>query len=190
MSDVSAAPEADVSAALREHLDRLTSEGRCIYRPEVWLGVWTHALRGQMDRLRIDYVMSLDGGPLIGIEVKRRPDSEADLGRHMRQCSQYAAGIIAVQAADRIVPAWLGQPLMAVFLRVDQRGMDEAVQQSAKAAVRLFGPSNVGFAYVTKRNGVNLNIGGDRWWCERYGYRANAMDRTVRIGNGNWKPEA
>lgn len=183
-------PEADVSAALREHLDRLVHEGRCVYRPEVWLGVWTHSLRGAMDRLRIDYVAQLDGGPLIGIEVKRRPDKPVELGRALHQCSQYATAVVAVQAADRIVPAWLGQPLKAVFLRVDQRGMAEAIQEHAKAAVRLYGPANVGFAYLTKWNGLNLNIGGDRWWCERYGYRANAMDRTSRVGNGNWKPEA
>ena len=66
------------------------------------------------------------------------------------QCSQYATAIIAPQLAERIEPAWLGQPLKAVFLRVDQRGMREHIWQHAAAAVRLYGPANVGFAYVTQ----------------------------------------
>lgn len=190
MSETPSAPETELSAALRAHLERLALEGRCVFRPEVWLGVWTHSLKGQMDRLRIDYVAQMDGGPLIGLEVKRRPEQPSDLGRALVQCSQYATAIIAPQLAERIEPAWLGQPLKAVFLRVDQRGMREHIWQHAAAAVRLYGPANVGFAYVTQHNGLNLNIGGDRWWCERWGYRANAMDRTARVGNGNWKPEA
>jgi len=183
------APETEVSAALKTHLDRLSDEGRCVYYSEVWVNAWTHSLKKGMDRLRIDFVAQFDGGPPVGIEVKRRPEQPVELGRALLQCSQYAQGVIATQAAERVAPSWLGQPLKAVFLRVDQAGMRESIRQHASAAVRLYGPANVGFLYVTQWNGLNLNIGGDRWWCERWGYRANAMDRTSRTGNGNWKPE-
>lgn len=182
-------PESEVSKSLVQHLDRLSDEGRCVFYSEVWLNAWTHALKPNADRLRIDFVAQFDSGPPVGIEVKRRPEQPVELGKALHQCSQYAQGVIATQAADRVAPSWLGQPLKAVFLRVEQDGMRETIRQHAAAAVRLYGPANVGFAYVTQSNGLNLNIGGDRWWCERYGYRANAMDRTHRVGNGNWKPE-
>lgn len=181
--------EAEVSAGLRTHLERLAAEGRCEWRPEVRLLAWTHASKTRADTLRIDYVCSFDGGPLVGIEVKRRPDQPVELGRALFQCAQYAAAVVAPQLATRVPQAWVGQPLKAVFLRVDRRGMRETVEEHAKAAVRLYGPANVGFLHVTRWNGVLLNIGGDRWWCERWGYRANAFDRGSRVGNGRFRPE-
>ena len=193
--------EAEVSAFLQQQLSRLTTEGRCVWRAEVRIMAWTHIKRGKPDYLRLDYVARLDEGPLIGFEVKRRPDVAADLGRAFFQASQYAAGQVASQVMEGEAIGWQGQPLKAVFLVIDQRGISQPVREHLKAAPRLFGPANVGFASfglppagnVTQSGGVyrkelRLELSAGRWWSECYGYRADAMARTARTGSSSFQP--
>lgn len=180
--------EAEVSARVREQLERLRRLGRCEYRAEVGLSCWVHGIRATAERLRIDYVASFDGAPLVGIEIKRCPEKARDLGRALVQCAQYAAGVVAPALVSRVPPAWVGRPLMACFLYVDQRGMRDGVLEHAKAAPRLFGPANVGFAYISQWQGLLLQLAAERFWSERHGAGAMATCKVSRIGNGSFKP--
>jgi hypothetical protein len=184
------ATEAEVSARLRARLDLLRKQGRCEYRAEVGLSCWVHGIRNQAERLRIDYVASFDGGPLVGLEVKRCPAKAADLGRALVQCAQYAAGVVAPALVSRVPAAWVGQPLKACFLYVDQHGMSDFVLDHARAAPRLFGPANVGFAYISRWQGFLLQLAAERFWSERYGSGAMATNKLFRRGNGSFRPEA
>ena len=99
-------PEADISAHLRRHLERLAAAGRVEWRGEVRLLCYTHACRGKPDALRIDYLAAFDGGPLVGLEIKRRPDRPAELGRALFQSAQYAAGQVAAAQAGAVPQGW------------------------------------------------------------------------------------
>lgn len=185
-----AVTEQEVSDRFRAHLVRLTEHGRCVWRPEVRLQAWAHAAHGKMATLRADYVLTLDGGPLLAVDVKRPPDSGSDIGRAHEQVRQYAGAVVAVATYDRVVPAWVGQPLFAAFLLYDSRHLSEArsigcpsIADHIAAAARLFGPGNVGFVRYQPHCGLRLELGGDRWWSERDGYRGNAFARGIRVGS-------
>ena len=176
--------EAALSAELRETFARLGA--RCVWRSEVWMMCWTHALREHPDRLRIDYVVELDGR-LIGVEVKAQAAKSSDLGRQLVQCAQYAAGAVAVNRAD--VPShWIGKPLAGVFLRTKwaepstPRRIDHA-----KAAHRLFGPANVGFV-IMEPWGMCLRLCAERFWTERRGWHQGMLQKAARVGNGSFQP--
>lgn len=179
-------PETEVSAELRQTFIRMQAAGRCTWMEEVRLMCWTHAQKSRPDFLRIDYVARLDSGPLLGFEVKRRPERPAELGAHLAQCGQYSAGLVTAQIFQSAeCRSWQDQPLAAVFLRVDAEGMDPYVLEHAKAAVRLWGPMNVGFAKIRPKHGLFLQLGtSERWYSERDGYRADAFDRTAKFGSG------
>lgn len=192
--------EAEISAFLRQQLERLAEAGRCEWRAEVRILAWTHIKRGQPDTLRLDYVACLDGGPLVGFEVKRRPATAADLGRALYQSAQYASGQVAGQAFS-VPQDWVGRPLKAVFLAVDRRGITDHLAKHLEAAERLFGPANVGFCTFAPKDrpgGLNsyyrtpelrLTLSAERWWSERNSYRADAMAKTNRTGNGSFRAE-
>jgi len=178
--------EREISARLDEALDRLGA--RCIWRPEVSMLCWTHSIRAQADRLRIDRVLELEGR-LLGIEVKAPPAQQADLGRDLLQCAQYAVGIVAPNRAE--VPAtWIGRSLEAVFLATALTGCHEGIIDHWRCAHRLFGPANVGFVCRTRDDALSLRLCGERFWCERYGYHQGMLKRTARVGNGRFVPAA
>ena len=181
-------PEAAISSHLRQHLERLATLGRCVWRAEVRLLAWTHASKSRPDVLRLDFIAQFDAGPLVGIEVKRRLDRPAELGRALTQCAQYASAQVAAAQAQRVPAEWISQPLAGVFLRLDSRNLSADVAAHAAAATRLFGPAGVGFASVTKWDGLRLDICAGRWWSERDGYRADALARKFRVGNGSFRP--
>jgi hypothetical protein len=191
--DPPSAPETAVSSFLEKHLTRLEREGRCIWRPEVWLEGWTHAENSEMQRQRVDFAVRLDSGPLIGLELKRRPDQAADLGRHCFQAAQYA--MARVSKSNAVPEDWHRSSLAAVFLGVDRREISPGVQTHLESAERLYGPARVGFLTYGARigpfppdPGLSLWLTGEKWWSERSSYRVN-IHRVIRSGNGNLPPE-
>lgn len=176
--------EAEISAQLRSELDRLGD--RCIWRSEVWMLCWTHTTRAQADRLRIDYVAELDGR-LIGIEAKAPAEHAADLGRHLLQCAQYAAGKIGANRAE-VPQSWIGKPLAGVFLRTKLTRTDAWMERHAFCAHRLYGPANVGFI-VREARGLCLRLSGERFWTEWRGWNQGRLTTHARVGNGSFRAE-
>lgn len=177
--------------ALKEDLERRLSAlgDRVEWRKEVWLLCWTHSLREQADRLRVDYVIQIDGDArLLGIEVKAAPDKAADFGRAMLQCVQYSFGAVAPATEDRIPRKWIGRPLSAVFLRTDTKALRAYVGDHARASHRLFGPANVGHLFVVSR-GLEMRLCGERFWTEWSGFHQGLLNKSARRGNGSWHPE-
>lgn len=177
-------PERDVCASLDVEFARMS--GLLTSHKEVKLLCWTHTTRGHADRLRIDYVVQIKDGPLVGLEVKAGLDQPADLGRALFQCAQYAHGVIAPNLVSVIPPTLVGKPLMAVFLYVDFRASAKSVKDHALSAHRLYGPANVGF-FGRKDGRFQMRLSGDRFWCERDGINKGriATHKTNRVGNGN-----
>jgi hypothetical protein len=171
--------ESEIRAELELDLHRLGD--RCIWRAEVWMICWTHSLRDQADRLRIDYVAELDGR-LVGIEAKAPAAKCSDLGRDLLQCVQYAAGKIGVNRAE-VPNHWIGQPLAGVFLRTKSARQDPRFLEHARASHRLYGPANVG--YVTREcyNGLVLRLCSERFGTERRGYHQGMLVKSHRVGN-------
>lgn len=176
--------ESSISAALRGQLDGLGD--RCIWREEVWMLCWTHSLRRQADRLRIDYVAELDGR-LIGIETKAPPEHAVDIGRYLLQCAQYASGIVAPNRQE-VPQRWIGKPLAGVFLRTKLYRKDEWIMEHLRAAPRLYGPANVGFLTREKR-GLCLRLSGERFWTEWRGWHQGMLNKASRVGNGSFQTE-
>lgn len=143
-------------------------------------------MRAQADRLRIDYVVELDGR-LLGVEVKGPPEHMSDLGRDLLQCAQYAAGKIAANRSD-IPQSWIGRPLEAVFLKTKTTGAHDMMMQHFRSAHRLYGPANVGFVTKEHHTGLTLLLCGNRFWTERRGYNQGMLVKNVRIGNGSFHP--
>ena len=176
--------EAALSAELRETFARLGA--RCVWRSEVWMTCWTHALREKPDRLRIDYVVELDNR-LVGVEVKAPAEHAATLGKQLLQCAQYAAGKIAPNRAD-IPSHWIGKPLDGVFLRTRPAAENnEWLHNHTFAAHRLYGPANVGFL-VMERRGLCLVLCGNRFWTEWRGWNQGMLQKAARVGNGSFQP--
>jgi len=170
--------EKELSAELRATLDRLGS--RCVYHTEVGVACWTHGLRKQADRLRIDYALELDGR-LLGIEVKAPPDKCADLGRDLLQCAQYAAGYITSNRAE-VPQSWIGRPFEAVFLCTRAGDADDMLLDHFRSSHRLFGPSNVGLV-MRERRGLCLRLCAARFWTEWSGYHQGMLRKGIRVGN-------
>jgi len=181
--DVALESEAEISAWLEAELTRLT-ESRCVFRREVRMLCWTHSARAQADTLRIDFVAEIEGR-LIGIECKKAPSQQVDLGRYLLQSGQYANGIIG--ANTHIPQQWTGRPLVAVFLRTKLTGAHEGIRNHAYCAHRLFGPANVGFLTKEKR-GLCLRLSGERFWTEWSGYHQGMLNKNARIGSGSFQP--
>ena len=174
--------EAELRQKLDAQLDRIAAQGRCKYVREVWMLCWTHSMREQADRLRIDYVVNLEGR-LIGIEAKIMAGQPADLGRHLAQCAQYAAGKIAANRAD-VPQSWIGKPLDAVFLCTNSKDHRAPhIGDHYHASHRLFGPLNVGYVASEPRKGLVLRLAAERFWTEERGYHAGMMNKGVRVGN-------
>lgn len=171
------------------HLNRLKDAGRCEWTSQVRMLHWRHARDEVRAIVRIDYVVRLDMGPLIGIEAKVIPQKAADLGRYLKQCSDYADSVVAGHA--RTPQAWVGKPLRHVFLAIDPSGSTDFVGQHYSTATRLMGPFNVGF--IRRRSdGLQFYITDEmNWWCEAWGYsqRAKTTNINRRIGNGSFRIE-
>ena len=163
-------------------------EGRCIWRKEVRMLCWTHAGRVKADMLRIDYVLQLDDGPLVGVEVKAPLKRAAELGQSLFQATQYAAGMVAPSTPDRIVQSWVGKPLLAVFLYTQWGALDAYVVKHADAAQRLYGPANVGMLGLDPHHGLKLTLCADRLWSTTYGWNHGSIARkNPRSGNGSFR---
>jgi hypothetical protein len=181
---VSGPTEAELSADLVSELTRLGE--RCVFHPEVWMLCWTHSLRQQADRLRIDYVAEIDGR-LIGIEVKAAAEHAAELGRDLVQCAQYAAGIIAANRPE-VPQHWIGKPLAGVFLRTKYNRQNDWMERHTFAAHRLYGPANVGFLVKEKR-GLCLRLCGERWWTEWRGWNQGRLTDHAPTGSGKFRTD-
>ena len=184
MNDFTPVTEAQISTQLKLELDELGD--RCVWRDEVWMVCWTHRIRDQADRLRIDFVAELDGR-LIGIEAKAPAEHASDLGRHLLQCAQYAAGLIAANRSE-VPQHWIGKPLSAVFLRTKVGRRDEWMEKHTFAARRLYGPANVGFLLREPR-GLCLTLSGERWWTQWSGWNQGRLTTHARVGNGSRRVE-
>ena len=190
MSETPSAPDGTLHRVARLPLEQLALEGRCVFRPRSG-GVWTHSLKGQMDRLRIDYMWRrwMAGHWSVWRSSAARNSHPTWGGRwcNVRNTQPRSSRPVG----RRIETGMARPPLRRYFCASISAGCVAhlATRRRSRASLR---PGECRVAYVTQHNGLNLNIGGDRWWwCERWGYRANsAMDRTARVGNGNWKPEA
>jgi hypothetical protein len=181
---MSLSTEARIVQRLVERFDALRTAVRCIYAQEVWLLTWGHISKGAK-RVRADFVVSLDGGPLLVVECKGDLDRPAALGDALRQCSDYArAQVAGAQTVGNSTPrAWMSQPIRWAALAYNYNSQPVHVEQHRDAADRLFGPSNVGFLRLDKWQGLKFTLGADRYWSEAHGWRENAAARTVRIGS-------
>lgn len=176
--------EANISARLAERFEVLRAEGRCEYAAEVWLLTWGHIGKGAQ-RVRADFVLSLDGGPLLVVEVKGRFGRGVEMGDALRQTADYArAQVAAAQTVGNDVPrAWHGAPIRWAALAYDYAALPEHLAGHQEAAHRLFGPQNVGFLTNDRWQGLKFTLGGDRYWSDKHGWRENAAARTVRVGS-------
>jgi hypothetical protein len=176
--------EAAISARLAERFEWLRAEGRCEYAAEVWLLTWGHIGKGAQ-RVRSDYVVSFDGGPLLVVEVKGAFGRQAEMGDALRQTADYArAQVAAAQTVGNAVPrAWHGAPIRWAALAYHYRATPDHLKPAEDAAQRLFGPQNVGFLTNDKWQGLKFTLGADRYWSEANGWRENAAARTVRVGS-------
>jgi hypothetical protein len=182
--------ERELCARFVKHLERLQGAGRCEWAPQVRMLHWRHAQDAERAIVRIDYVARMDGGPLIGLEAKKAPAKAADLGRYLKQCSDYADSVIA--GSTTTPQAWVGRPLKAVFLVVEIENAADYIRQHYMQATRLMGPFNVGFVR-RRHDGLQLYLcDEENWWCEAWGYSAHAMSRNSnrRVGNGSFKLDA
>lgn len=173
--------EARIVARLVERFTALCDAGRCVLGREVRVLTWGHIERGAQT-VRPDMVVSLDDGPLCAIEVKGRLEKPADLGRALSQCDDYARSRVAANDAAKVPVSWMGRPVWGAFLAFDLPGSEEAVRQHAAMAPRIVGPRNVGLL-SSDHCGLTLHMGGERYWSEARGWRADAFARGVRIGS-------
>lgn len=175
--------EDQIKARLEARFENLAHDDRCVYAREVWLLTWGHIAKGAK-RVRADFVVSFDGGPLLAVECKGELTRAAELGDALRQTGDYARAQVAPQVVQAGFPRiWIGQPIRWAALAFKYDATKEFVHEHEKAAHRLFGPSNVGFLRVDKWQGLKFVLGGDRYWSEKEGWRENAMTRTTRIGS-------
>jgi hypothetical protein len=171
-----------IKERLTARFEKLHTEGRCVFAREVWLMTWGHITKGAQ-RVRADFVASLDGGPLLAVECKGSFCRQAEIGDALRQTGDYARAQVAPQEVkNRLPPTWVGNPIRWAALAYNYRSIPPHIQPAAEAAHRLFGPSNVGFLTVDKWQGLKFILGADRYWSEANGWRVNAMVRTTRLG--------
>ena len=180
-------PEREVCAYIESQFERLGS--RIEWYKQVRMLCWTHTLKDEPARLRIDYVVRIDGGLPLGIEAKASLNHPADLGRGLLQCVQYAFGLIASATPERIAPELVNLPLQAVFLWAETDLMPQTVVNHREMAHRLFGPANVGFAAMENR-GLELRLCAEKFWNEWSGYHGGGIvtNKVYRSGNGTFSP--
>lgn len=168
-------------------VERFTALGdRCVMGQEVRVLSWGHIAKGAKV-IRADFVVSLDDAPLLAVEVKGRFDQPVELGRALSQCDDYARAQIGANDIARVPPSWNGRPIWAAALAFDLAKSEPNVQAHAAMAPRIVGPRNVGFLEAEDR-GLCFRLGGERWWTEWNGWRADAFARGVRIGSGRGSP--
>lgn len=173
--------EDQIKARLEARFTALAAEDRCTYAREVWLLTWGHIAKGAK-RVRADFVVCLDGGPLLAVECKGTIARMVDLGDALRQAGDYSRAQVAPQLVGPGIPP-VGAPIRWAALAFNYGSMSEPVQRHEEAAHRLFGPANVGFLRVDKWQGLKFVLGADRYWSEAHGWRENAMARTTRVGS-------
>ncbi len=174
--------ETRIVARLVQRFSELRDGGRCVFGQEVRVLSWGHIGKG-VQTIRADFVVSLDDAPLVAIECKGRLEQPVELGRALSQCDDYARARVGANDAAKTPPAWIGRPIWASALAFDLPGSRETVQAHAAMAHRIVGPRNVGFLEREER-GLCLRLGGERWWTEWNGWRADAFARGTRIGSG------
>lgn len=160
----------------------LHEAGRCMFAQEVRVQTWGHIAKGAK-MIRADFIVSLDDAPLCAVEVKGQLEQPVELGRALSQCDDYARATIGVNDVTKVPRLWFGKPVWAAFLAYDRPGSRLTVQDHDVRAQRIYGPRNVGFLEREER-GLCLRLGGERWWTEWYGWRADAFSRNTRIGSG------
>jgi hypothetical protein len=170
-----------ITERLQGHFLRLGAAGRCLWAREVRVLTWGHISHGAKI-VRADLVVSIDDGPLCAIEVKGRFEQPVDLGKALSQCDDYARATVGANDAAKVPPAWIGRPIWGAFLACDLDSSRDTVQQHAQMAHRIVGPRRVGFIAREDR-GLCLRLGGERYWSEWNGWRADAFARGVRIGS-------
>lgn len=180
--------EAEFCSRFEKHLIRMQREGRCEWRKEVRLLIWRHAADNVRKSVRIDYVASFDGGPLVGIEAKRAPRKARDIGHYLKQCADYSNAIIAGHVDTP--QQWVGKPLLAVFLAVEIGGVADYIAEHYRTAHRLFGAFNVGFVRRHGRAGIQLTLSDEtNFWCEGWGYRTGVTGKVHRAGHTTFRPQ-
>jgi hypothetical protein len=179
--------ERELCMRFERHLNRLQQAGRCEWRPQVRMLHWPHGKDDTRRTIHIDYVARLDGGQLIGFEAKVAPAKAADLGRYLKQSHDYANSIIGGHA--NIPQGWAGKCLKAVFLVIEIDGCRDWIGEHFRAATRLMAAFRVGFVR-RRHDGLQLYLcDEENWWCEAWGYRADAETRNsnARIGSQSFK---
>ena len=174
--------EACIVQRLAKRFQRLTAEGRCLFAQEVRVLSWGHIGKG-VQTVRADFGVSLDDSPLLAIECKGRLEQPVELGRALSQCDDYARAKVGANDAARVPISWIDRPIWGAALAFDLPGSRETVQAHATMAHRIVGPRNVGFLEREDR-GLCLRLGGERWWTEWSGWRADAFARGTRLGSG------
>lgn len=183
MGDAGVSVEAAIVERLTQRFDALSTEGRCTFATEVWLLTWGHIAKGAK-RVRADFVVCFDGGPLLAVECKGRPAKAAEFGDALRQTGDYARAQVAPQVIPEGMPqAWIGLPIRWAALAFDYEAQSDWLAEHERAAHRLFGSSNVGFLRVDRWQGLKFMLGGDRYWSEAHGWRENALSRNSRVGS-------
>lgn len=176
--------ERELCTRFERHLVRLAEAGRCEWRKEVRMLYWRHAADSGRRISRIDYVARLDGGPLLGVEAKLAPRQPRDWGRYIKQCADYAVGVIA--ANSHIPQEWTGQPLHSVFLATEVATQQDYTRRYHAESVRIASPFRVGFVRRHGLFGIQLTLSDDdRWWCETNGYRVDWEKRNTNVRGGN-----
>lgn len=175
--------EARIVSRLADRFLQLAEAGRCVFAREVRVLSWGHIGKG-VQTIRADFVVSLDDAPLLAIECKGRMEQPVELGRALSQCDDYARAKIGANDASRVPVAWMDRPIWGAALAFDLPGSRDTVQQHAIMAHRIVGPRNVGFLRRSEAGDLELLLGGERWWSERAGWRADAFARGTRIGSG------
>lgn len=170
-----------VKARLEARFSALALEDRCAFAREVWLLTWGHIAKGAK-RVRADFVVSLDGGPLLAVECKGTITHMVELGDAMRQAGDYARAQVAPQLVGPGIPP-VGAPIRWAALAFNYASMSEPVSRHEEAAHRLFGPANVGFLRMDRWQGLKFVLGSNRYWSEAHGWRADALTRTTRVGS-------
>ncbi len=174
--------ETQIVQRLQARFQALADEGRCVFAREVRLLSWGHIGKG-VQTVRADFVVSLDDAPLLAIECKGRLEQPVDLGRALSQCDDYARAKVGANDASRVPLIWLDRPIWGAALAFDLPGSRETIQAHTVMAHRIVGPRNVGFLEREDR-GLCFRLGGERWWSEWAGWRADAFARGTRIGSG------
>jgi hypothetical protein len=174
-----------IVARLEQRFGALRDAGRCVFAREVRVLTWGHIAAGSKT-VRADFVISLDDSPMLAVEVKGRFDQPVDLGKALSQCDDYARAQIGANDMARVPHAWVGRPIWGAVLAFDVAGSREAVQAHTLSAHRIMGPRNVGFLEREDR-GLCIRLGGERYWSEWNGWRADAFARGVRIGSARTK---